>query len=199
MVSILRNLAIRFIPMQPINAPKSMPSGKPSFSLGNRMFRAVWSISWVVLAGWTPAPLFGWRRLVLGAFGAKLGRGVRVYGSTRVLYPPNLTMGDYAVIGPNAICYCMGRITLGDHVTVSQYAHLVTGSHSIDEPSFQLIIEPIEICSKAWIASSAFVGPGVTIGEGAVLGAKGVAFRDLKPWTVYAGNPARPIRQRTQF
>jgi putative colanic acid biosynthesis acetyltransferase WcaF len=50
--------------------------------------------------------------------------------------------------------------------------------------------------ARSWVAAGAFVGPGVTLGEGAVLGARGVAFGDLEPWTVYIGNPAREIRKR---
>jgi putative colanic acid biosynthesis acetyltransferase WcaF len=46
------------------------------------------------------------------------------------------------------------------------------------------------------VAAEAFVGPGVRVGEGAVLGARAVAFHDLDPWTVYAGNPAQIIRKR---
>jgi putative colanic acid biosynthesis acetyltransferase WcaF len=180
--------------MRPLNA--SALSGEPSFPLGNRLFRAVWSLSWMLLAAWTPPPLHPWRRLLLRLFGARLGRGARVYASAKVLYPPYLTMGEHAVLGPHTVCYCMDRITLGDHVTISQYAHLVTGTHRIEEPGFQLVTKPIRIEAYAWVASGAFVGPGVTIGEGAVLGARGVAFRDLAPWTIYAGNPAKPIRQR---
>jgi putative colanic acid biosynthesis acetyltransferase WcaF len=46
------------------------------------------------------------------------------------------------------------------------------------------------------VAAEAFVGPGVTLGDGAVLGARGVAFADLEPWTVYIGNPMREVRKR---
>jgi serine acetyltransferase len=55
---------------------------------------------------------------------------------------------------------------------------------------------PIEIEDQAWICADAFVGPGVHIGQGAVLGARASAFRDIEPWTVAGGNPARMIKKR---
>jgi putative colanic acid biosynthesis acetyltransferase WcaF len=79
---------------------------------------------------------------------------------------------------------------------VSQYSHIVAGTHDIDDPGFQLIVRPVVIEDQAWIAAGAFVGPGVTVGMGAVLGARGAAFSNLEPWTVYRGNPAREIRKR---
>ncbi len=185
--------------MRPLNASPSTPSGEPTFSLGNRLFRAIWILTWALFAAWTPPPLHPWRRLVLRLFGARLGKGARVYSSAKILYPPHLTMGDHAVLGPHTVCYCMDRVTLGNHVTVSQYTHLVTGTHSTEERNFQLVTKPIQIEDQAWIAAGAFVGPGVTIGEGAVLGARGVAFGNLAPWTIYVGNPAQAIRQRAQF
>jgi len=167
-----------------------------SFTLRHRVFRMIWSVTWTVLAAWTPAPLVAWRRLVLGAFGANIHPTARVYGSARIWYPPNLTMAAGAVLGPRSNCYSVARITLGDGAIVSQGAHLCTGTHDIDDPGFQLIAAPIVIGRNAWVAAEAFVGPGITIGEGAVLGARGVAFSDLVPWGVYAGNPARLLRTR---
>jgi putative colanic acid biosynthesis acetyltransferase WcaF len=169
---------------------------RASFSLQHRVFRAAWKVTWLLLASWTPPPLHAWRAMILRAFGARIGAGARVYGSVDVFYPPNLTVGQNAVIGWKVNVYCQGPITLGDGAIVSQFAHLVTGTHDIDDRGFQLITRPITIGANAWVAANAFVGPGVTIGEGAVLGACGVAFRDLPPWTVHAGNPARFIRNR---
>lgn len=173
--------------------------GGPSFTLRNRLFRALWIVAWAVLAGWTPPPLHGWRRGVLRAFGAKVGRGVRIYGSTRVWYPPNLVLGDHVVIGWQVNLYNQGMVTIEDYAIVSQYSHIVAGTHDIDDPHFQLQVRPIRIGRYAWVASGAFVGPGVTVGEGAVLGARGVAFRDLSAWTVYRGNPAVEIKKRRPF
>lgn len=170
-----------------------------TFSWRHLAFRAVWNVAWLLLAAWTPPPFHRWRRLVLIAFGAKIARGARVYGSARIWYPPNLEMGRNAVLGWKVNCYSMDNIVLEDFAEVAQFNHLVTGTHDFNSETFQLYTRPIRICSHAWIAANCFVGPGVTVHEGAVLGACGVTFRDLEPWTVYAGNPAKPIKSRHNF
>lgn len=172
--------------------------GGPSFSFAHRVRRTFWRAVWLLLAAWTPPMLHGWRRILLCCFGARLSKTCGIYGSARIWDPHNLEMGDYACIGPRVNCYSMAKITLGDYALVSQGAHLCTGTHDIDDRSFQLKAEPIVIGNKAWIAADAFVGPGVTVGDGAVLGARGVAGSDLAPWTVYVGNPAKAIKKRGQ-
>jgi putative colanic acid biosynthesis acetyltransferase WcaF len=180
-----------------LNAAETRPSdGGPSFSLGHRAYRALWNIAWCLLASWTPPFFNSWRRLILVAFGARIAGTARIHASTRIWYPPNLVMGAQACLGPGVNCYCMAKITLEPYALASQGAHLCAGTHDIDDPHFQLYAAPITIGRKAWIAAEAFVGPGVTVGEGAVLGARAVAFSDLAPWTVYAGNPACEIRKR---
>ncbi len=170
--------------------------GRPSFPLSHRLTRALWQVCWAVFAAWTPPPLHGWRRCILRCFGAQVADSARVYGSARIWYPKHLTIDSFAVLGPDVVCYSMAPIHIGAHATVSQRAHLCTGTHDVDDPHFQLQARPITICAAAWIAAEAFVGPGVIVGEGAVLGARGVTVKSLSPWTIYAGNPARPIRQR---
>jgi putative colanic acid biosynthesis acetyltransferase WcaF len=101
------------------------------------------------------------------------------------------------MIGPGTIVYNQARITIGERAVVSQRSHLCAGSHAVNDPNFQLITRPISIGDQAWIASEAFVGPGVTVGEGAVLAARGVAFRDLDPWSIYNGNPAAFLKKRS--
>lgn len=166
------------------------------FPLRHRLFRGAWMIAWALLAGWTPAPLHGWRCMVLRWFGARIGRGVRIHGSARIWYPPNLTVEDGAVVGWQVVIYCQAPIVLGRNAIVSQYAHLVAGTHDIDAPGFPLVTRPIEIGADAWVAAGAMVGPGVTLGEGAVLGARAVAFADLPAWSVHMGNPAQFLRWR---
>jgi putative colanic acid biosynthesis acetyltransferase WcaF len=107
-------------------------------------------------------------------------------------------MARGALIAERVNCYNMAMISLEEGALVSQGAHLCAGNHDIDDPRFQLIARPITLGRKSWIAADAFVAPGVTVGEGAVLGARAAAFRDLQPWTLYIGNPARAKRRRTK-
>jgi len=176
-----------------------LANGGPSFSLGNRLLRAVWIPVWRLGAGWTPRQLHPWRRFLLRAFGARMAPGSDVRASAKVWYPANLEMHEGAIIGPGVNVYSMGKITVGRKALVSQGVHLCAGTHDFDTPLFQLEAKPITIGAHAWIAAEAFLGPGARIGEGAVVGARAVAFGELEPWTVYSGNPARAIRQRRRF
>jgi putative colanic acid biosynthesis acetyltransferase WcaF len=170
--------------------------GGASFTLANRLYRMAWSIVWLVLASWTPPQLHAWRRFLLRLFGATVAPKAKIYPSARIWLPANLEIGDYACIGPGVIVYSMAKITFAPYALASQRAHICAGTHDIEDVHFQLQARPITIHSRVWIAAEAFVGPGVTIGEGAVLGARSCAFRNLEPWTVYVGNPARPIKPR---
>lgn len=181
-----------------LDARASNPTaGGPSFSLQSRIVRCIWSVTWLLLASWTPPMMRTWRCLLLRIFGAQVASTANVYGSARIWLPSNLVLCDLACVGPHVTVYNMARITLRERALVSQGAHLCAGTHDIDDEHFQLETRPITLGSHAWIAAEAFVGPGVSIGEGAVLGARGCAFRDLEPWTVYSGNPARMLRSRT--
>ena len=183
--------------MSLLDAKKSKSyEGGPSFSLGNRIYRAVWNMTWLLLCSWTPNILNFWRIFVLRLFGAQIPFSARVNAKATIWSPQNLTVGHGSTITRGVNCYNMGFVEIGSHVVLSQNAHLCAGSHNVESESFQLITKPILILDRAWIASEAFVGPGVTVAEGAVLGARGAAFKDLEPWSIYRGNPSVFVRKR---
>ncbi len=173
--------------------------GAASFPFRHRLLRLAWGVTWALLASWTPPLLHRWRVLLINLFGGNVDPSCFVYGSVRIWYPPYLTMARSATLGPKVDCYTMDRIEIGAYAVVSQRTFLCTGTHDIHNASFQIGARPIRIGANAWIAAEAFVGPGVTVGEGAVLGARGAAFRNLEPWTVYQGNPAVAKTARTRF
>jgi putative colanic acid biosynthesis acetyltransferase WcaF len=172
--------------------------GDATFTLQHRIFRLLWQISWLLFAAWTPSFLWRWRGYVLRLFGASIHKSAIVRGSVRIWWPANLVMDAHSSLGPGVICYNVSQITLSAYAIVSQRAHLCAAGHNIDQHDFPLTAAPIKIGACAWVAAESFVGPGVTIGEGAVLGARAVSFRDMEPWMVYVGNPAKRVRCRRQ-
>jgi putative colanic acid biosynthesis acetyltransferase WcaF len=183
--------------MSPLDAAVTRPlEGGASFSRRNRLARVLWQLCWLMLCRFTPPPLHGWRAFILRGFGAQLGRGVRVHASVRIWLPANLELGDHVLIGPGARLYNQGRIRIGARSVVSQRAHLCASSHDLRDPHFQLMLRPVTIGEQCWVATEAFVGPGVTMGDGAVLAARGALFGDAEPDGVYSGNPALFLKPR---
>ena len=157
--------------------------------------RVLWTLA-QPLFRFSPRPCFGWRRFLLRCFGAKVGHSVHVYPTATIYFPWNLEAGDETAIGERALIYILGRVTLGARVTVSHGAHVCAGTHDHTKPDFPLLRPPIIVGPEAWICADAFVGPGVTIGEGAIVGARAVAMKDVRPWTIVIGNPARETQRR---
>jgi putative colanic acid biosynthesis acetyltransferase WcaF len=166
-----------------------------NYTSGEMRRRALWTLA-QPLFRLSPRPCFGWRRFLLRCFGAKIGRSVHVYPSATIYFPWNLEAGDDSAIGEQAFIYNLGRVTLGPRVTISHRAHLCAGTHDYTNPDFPLLRPPIVIGSEAWICAEAFVGPGVTIGDGAIVGARAVAMKDVKPRSIVIGNPARESKKR---
>jgi putative colanic acid biosynthesis acetyltransferase WcaF len=165
------------------------------YSRAEYLGRIAWALS-TPLFRCSPRPLYGWRRWLLRAFGATVGRDVRIHPSARIMLPWNLTIDDQASLGDRVLVYNLGPVLIGERATVSHLAHLCAGSHDYLDARLSLMREPITVGADAWICAQAFVGPGVVIGDGAVVAAGAVVTRSVDPWTVVAGNPAKPLKQR---
>lgn len=168
-----------------------------SFSLSNRMARIAWNLVQATVFRCSPRPFHEFRSILLRLFGAKIGRGVHVYPGAKIWAPWNVELGDESGFADGVIVYSQGKITLGRRVVVSQGTHLCAGTHDYEQPGFPLVTKPIVIGDHAWVAAEAFFHPGVVIGEGAVIGARSVVTKDMPAWTVCAGHPCKPIKERT--
>jgi putative colanic acid biosynthesis acetyltransferase WcaF len=176
----------------------SDPYLRPAFSVTNRVVRAIWAIAYVCLFRPSPRPLHGWRSLILRLFGAKLGANCHIYPRARIWAPWNLSCADQATIGDGAEVYNPAPISFGSHAIASQNSYLCGATHDYEDPAFPLISQPIRLGAYSWICARATVQPGVTVGDGAVLALGSVATKDLEPWTVYGGVPARKLKARTR-
>ena len=174
-------------------SPKECPS---PHSLGNKVARICWGFVWLLMFRPSPRIFHGWRVLLLRIFGANIEHGVKVFPSARVWAPWNLSMEEYSTLSADVDCYCAAPIKIGAHATVSQYAFLCTATHDVTDPHMGLVTAPVIVADQAWVCAGAFVSPGITVGQGAVVGARAVVTKDVLPWTIVAGNPAKEIRKR---
>lgn len=171
---------------------------KNRHSLKSKVARVVWCVVWALLFRPTPrGNLFRvWRIALLKLFGAKVCWSSNVLPSCRIWQPWNLTMGKYACLSEKVDCYSVDAIRIGDQATVSQGVKLCAASHDISSKIMELVHKPIVIGDNAWIAGWSIILPGVTIGEGAVVAAGSVITKDVGPWDVVGGNPAKFIKKR---
>ncbi|OWW26230.1 putative colanic acid biosynthesis acetyltransferase [Zobellia sp. OII3] len=175
----------------------SMTATRHKFSVSNKIGRAVWNITYLILFRPFSLRVFRkWRIFVLRVFGANVSWNSMINSSVKIWAPWNLEVGDYSCLGKRVNCYNQGKIALKDNVTVSQDCSLCASSHDYTSKFHSLFLAPIVIYDKAWVAAEAFVGPGISIGEGAVVGARASVFKNVEPWTVVGGNPAKFIKKR---
>jgi putative colanic acid biosynthesis acetyltransferase WcaF len=172
------------------------PLQQHRISFSNKIARTLWQIVWLLLYRPTPRLFHSWRCLLLRLFGAKLGKHVHPYPSARIWAPWNLEMGDHACLSEEVNCYCVDKIRIGAHSTVSQYSFLCTASHDYTKFAMPLVVAPITLGDRVWITADVFVGPGVKIGDGAVVTARSSVFSNIPTWVVARGNPAVPVKQR---
>lgn len=144
----------------------------------------------------SPRVFWGWRLLLLRAFGAQLGRHVRIDPSVRVFLPWNLRIDDWSSIGFDVLVYNLGMVSIGKNVTISQRAHLCAGSHDYRTPSMTLLKPPISISDNVWVCADAFVGPGVSVGAAAIVAARAVVVKNVAAGTIVGGNPATLVGDR---
>ena len=165
------------------------------YSRQEQMLRVLWGLV-QPLFRFSPRIFFGWRAFLLRLFGGRIGNNVHIYNSATIYMPWNLEIGEWSGIGEHAYIYNLGKITIGSKTTISQRAHLCAGTHDYTSPDLPLLKPSITIGDQAWICADAFIGPGIVIGEGAIVAARGVAVKDVDPWAIVAGNPAKTIKKR---
>lgn len=174
------------------------PYLKPMTSLRSRAARAAWWLACMLLFRPSPRPFHAWRAFLLRSFGARLGPRCHIYPRARIWAPWNLLCEDAACIADDAEVYNQALVTLDSHAIVSQQAFLCSATHDVHDSAFSLIARPIHIGRRAWVCARATVMPGVSLGEGSVLALGSVATKDLPPWTIHGGIPARQTGMRTQ-
>jgi acetyltransferase-like isoleucine patch superfamily enzyme len=138
------------------------------------------------------------------AYGGKIVLGhncVIRRGAMIMTYGGDIELGDSCIVGPYAILYGHGGLRVGAHVLLAAHTIVIPANHTYEELDATIYDQPlskrgITIEDDVWIGAGTRILDGTLIGTGSVIGAGSVICQNIKPFSVNAGVPSRPIRMR---
>lgn len=141
---------------------------------------------------------------VVGRQQATIGKECKIHPTVMFRQPWNIKIGDHCSINHNNIFqagYVYGKITLGNHVLTAANCMFIAYSHAYDDLNEPIKEQgyydaPIVVEDDVWLGHGVTVMAGVTIGHGSVIGAGAVVNKDIPPYSIAAGVPARVIKKR---
>jgi len=122
---------------------------------------------------------------------------------SKFLYPKNISLDHYSKILDYAYFDGVGGISIGQCTIIAPECTIITSNHNYDESKIEmlpfnneLIIKPVKIEEFCWIGRNVMIMPGVIIGKGSVVAAGSVVTKNVEPYSVVGGNPAKLIKSR---
>ncbi|MCA9873670.1 MAG: acyltransferase [Ardenticatenaceae bacterium] len=143
-------------------------------------------------------PSYNLRRWVYRLFGVRIGNKSHIYMGTEIRSPSNIQIGTGTSIGHGAILDGRGGLLIGNNVNFSTGVWIWTAEHVVNSGDFVVRREPVYIQDHVWCSARVTILPGVTIGEGAVVAAGAVVTKDVEPYTIVGGVPAKKIGERSK-
>lgn len=129
--------------------------------------------------------------------GARISKHVSMFASVDIRNPKGLVIEEGSSIGPKVLLDARKGIHLEKNVTIAYDAIIWTLHHDMNSVDFHTIGGPVEIGEYAWICSRSIILPGVKIGKGAVVASGAVVTKDVDPFSIVAGIPAKKIGERS--
>jgi len=125
-----------------------------------------------------------------------LGPGCSIFMHCSFDCAKNLSIGANSVINQKCRLDNRGGISIGENVSISQEVLILTADHDTEATDFKGREKPVHIEDFVWIGTRAIILPGVTIGYGALIAAGAVVAKDVAPYSIMGGVPAKLIKAR---
>lgn len=154
------------------------------------------SLTYIALAIISLMPFHTLRIFMLRILKAKIGANVGIYRGFEVRRPQKLTIGNSSIVGHKVLLDARMGLTIGSNVNISNEVMIWSLHHDYNAPDFANAGAPVVIEDYVWLCSRCIILPGVTVGKGAVIAAGAVVARNVEPYTVVGGVPAKPIGMR---
>jgi len=143
-------------------------------------------------------PVFCLRKFCYRLAGLSIGKGSVIDRKSYFIAPRRFSIGEYSHINRNALLDARGGLNIGSSVSVSHNVSIVSGGHEVNSSDFHGRYYPIHIDDYVWIGVGATILQGVSIGRGAVVCAGAVVTRDVPPYAIVGGVPAKKIGERNK-
>jgi maltose O-acetyltransferase len=130
--------------------------------------------------------------------GMTIGADTNIMMHCFVLEARGISIGPNCIIGPFTTLDGRGTLTIGRNVNIAGEVLTIGGHHLVDSPTAEGLTGKVVIEDNAWVAMRATILPGVTIHEGAYVAAAALVNRDVEPYTLVGGVPAKRIRDRSR-
>ena len=136
------------------------------------------------------------RNLKYRIFGIKIGKGSTIHMWASFFNPANITVGEDTIIGDHAFLDGRASLTIGSHVAFASSVMIYNSQHDIEDKDFTAISKPVAIEDYVFLGPKSIILPGVRIGKGAIVAAGAVVTKNVAPFKIAGGVPAREIGER---
>lgn len=153
-------------------------------------------IWWIVNSFLSTVPSKHIRYYGLKWLGMNLADNVRFYKGFHIRQPNKIIIEDGVSVGPKVLLDGRNGLTIRKNAVIAYEAIIWTLNHDYTDENFCGKGAPVEIGAYSWICSRSIILPGIKIGEGAVVASGAVVTKDVLPYTVVGGVPAKVIGQR---
>jgi acetyltransferase-like isoleucine patch superfamily enzyme len=136
----------------------------------------------------------------LRLFGATIGKGSAINRGTSVWSIPYIVIGDRVAIGFRCLLDARAGIAIGDDVVIASDTHIIAGGHDVNHPNFVPAPnppDPIVIDDHVWVGSRVTILPCL-IGRGAVVAVHAVVNKEVPPFAIVGGVPAKVVGERNR-
>ncbi|MFZ2199631.1 MAG: acyltransferase [Microgenomates group bacterium] len=144
----------------------------------------------------TYLPLHSLRNFIWRVSGLKLGKYSTLHTGVRVFDPRGIMVGEGTIIGYATFIDGRAPVIIGNHTDIASEVMIYSSQHDLSSPDFAPISAQVTIGDYVFIGPRAIILPGVVIGDGAVVAAGAVVTKDVAPYTIVGGVPAKVISER---
>jgi len=141
-------------------------------------------------------PLHSVRNFVWRISGVKLGAKSTLHTGVRVFDPRGITIGEGTIVGFRSFLDGRAPLTIGSHTDIASEVMIYNQEHNLVAPDFYAVDGPVTIGNYVFIGPRAIILPGVKVSNGAVVAAGAVVTKDVEPFSIVGGVPAKEIKKR---